>query len=340
MVVQPNAAGIARAVALLQAGEVIGLPTETVYGLAADAANPEAVARIFALKGRPSNHPVIVHVADATAAGRWAARVPAAALQLMQRFWPGPLTLILPRAPGVPLAVTGGQESVGLRCPAHPVAQAVLRAFAQAGGSGGLAAPSANRFGRVSPTLPGHVEHEFGRAVPLVLDGGACAVGIESTIVDLSRGAPVLLRPGGVLVADLEDCLGVPVLAPGQAPVAGAVPRVSGALAAHYAPHTPLRLLALAGLPAALAEAARQAARVAVWAPALVPPDARATVWQVAPADAQAYARGLYATLRELDAAGCDQLLIVRPPEGPAWLGVHDRLARAAVGSGPAVAAQ
>src|SRR5690606_3795458 len=239
------------AAALLKAGELVAFPTETVYGLGADATNPAAVARIFAAKGRPSNHPVIVHVRDKDDAARWAAALPRAAHVLMDRFWPGPLTLILARAAGVPDAVTGGQDTVGLRCPDHPVAQALLQAFADAGGSGALAAPSANRFGRISPTTAQHVASEFGDQVPLVLDAGACQVGIESTILDLSRGRPVLLRPGHVGAAELQDALGETVWLPdGRAavqemtaqdraadpgvPSDTRTPRVSGALAAHY----------------------------------------------------------------------------------------------------------
>ncbi len=194
MVRSPDAVALAEAAATLRAGGLVGLPTETVYGLAADATNPTAVAKIFAAKGRPSDHPLIVHVADAGGVGHFAASVPGFAQRLMAAFWPGPLTLILPRRPEVAAAAAGGQDSVGLRCPAHPVAQALLRACAEMGVPG-LAAPSANLFGRVSPTTAAHVLGEFGSDL-LVLDGGPCRVGIESTIVDCSRGVPVLLRPG------------------------------------------------------------------------------------------------------------------------------------------------
>lgn len=336
----PTPQALAQAVELLLAGEVVGLPTETVYGLAGDAANAAAVARIFALKGRPLNHPVIVHVADAEAAARWVQQVTPAMQKLMARYWPGPLTLIMPRALQVSDAITGGQATVGLRCPSHPVALSLLQAFAQAGGSGAVAAPSANRFGRVSPTRASHVVDEFGSAVPLVLDGGPCEVGIESTILDLSRETPVLLRPGAILPDELAACLGTVVLDPAQVVVGQPTPqeptpRVSGALAAHYAPLTPLQLVPAQELAAVLRQAQAQGERLAVWAPAEAQLPAVA-VRRDAPADAVEYARALYAVLRELDAAQCQRILIQQPPQGAAWHGIHDRLGRAAVGSGPA----
>ena len=338
-----------QAAAILKAGELVAFPTETVYGLGADAANPAAVARIFAAKGRPSNHPVIVHVRGKADAARWALELPEAAHVLMDRFWPGPLTLILSRAAGVPDAVTGGQDTVGLRCPDHPVAQALLQAFADAGGSGALAAPSANRFGRISPTTAQHVASEFGDRVPLVLDAGACQVGIESTILDLSRGRPVLLRPGHVGAAELQDALGQTVWLPdGRAavPDTGAqgrtadpgapsgirTPRVSGALAAHYAPRTPMTLVA----PDELAEQVQSAlgrGRIGVWSRDMpvAHPD---VLWRAAPADARAFARALYATLRELDAAGLVHIFVQAPPQEADWAAVSDRLGRAVTGSG------
>lgn len=339
-----------RAAELLKAGELVAFPTETVYGLGADAANPDAVARIFAAKGRPSNHPVIVHVRSKADAARWVADVPHAAHVLMDRFWPGPLTLILPRAAGVPDAVTGGQDTVGIRCPGHPVAQALLQAFIDAGGSGALAAPSANRFGRISPTTAQHVASEFGEQVPLVLDGGACQVGIESTILDLSRGRPVLLRPGHVGAAELQDVLGETVWLPdGRAAVqppgnqvdssggghatAPETPRVSGALAAHYAPRTPMSL-AGARLLADLVQAALQkGGRVGVWS-CDMPPAHPNMLWRAAPDDAATFAHALYATLREFDAAGLDHIFVQEPPQGADWAAVSDRLGRAVTGSG------
>ncbi|MBS0394634.1 MAG: threonylcarbamoyl-AMP synthase, partial [Proteobacteria bacterium] len=231
---------IDRAVALLRAGELVAFPTETVYGLGADARNAAAIAKIYALKRRPAGHPLIVHLADAAQLPLWAAQVPAAAARLAARFWPGPLTLILPRAAGVADALTGGQDSVGLRVPAHPLAQALLRGF-----GGGVAAPSANRYGRVSPTHAAHVREEFGAEAPFILDGGECRVGLESTIVSLV-GEPLLLRPGGVALAELEDTIG-----PLRRAAAGEGPRAPGTTAAHYAPATRLALVAPPQLPAA-----------------------------------------------------------------------------------------
>lgn len=305
------------AVAALRRGDVIGLPTETVYGLAADAANPAAVARVFALKGRPADHPLIVHLGDVAQLDAWARAVPAAARTLAARFWPGPLTLVLPRAAPVLDAVTGGQDTVALRMPAHPLARAVLAAF-----GGGLAAPSANRFGRISPTRPEHVRAEFGDAVPCILDGGPCAVGIESTIVDLSGSTPRILRPGAITRAMLETALGTPVAEGAR----GDSPRVAGALPAHYAPATPMDLLDSAVLSARRDEAG---ALLLAWS-IEVPGPAGLRL----PADATGYAQGLYAALRELDARGARRLLVERPPDGSQWAGVRDRLQRAAAGSG------
>ncbi len=228
----PQAASIAAAADTLRAGGLLGLPTETVYGLAADAQNPAAVARIFSAKGRPAEHPLIVHVLDAAAAAHFASEIPAFAQALMQAFWPGPLTLILPRRAGVAGAAAGGQDSIGLRCPAHPVALGVLAACAGlAPPMPGLAVPSANRFGRVSPTTAAHVQDEFGPAL-LILDGGPCAVGIESTIVDCTRGQPVLLRPGAITPAELAAVCGQAVMQPQDlADSTRAAPRASGTLA-------------------------------------------------------------------------------------------------------------
>lgn len=309
---------IRAAARLLEAGRLVGMPTETVYGLAADAGNPEAVAAIFAAKGRPSNHPVIVHVARDADLSRWVAEVPLEARQLIEAFWPGPLTLILKRAPQVPAAVTGGQDSVGLRCPSHPVAQALLQAFRQ--GQGGLAAPSANRFGRVSPTTAQHVIDEFGPpgAGPLaaVLDGGQSEVGIESTIVDLTRLdtlGPVLLRPGRISAAQVEAALGLPLALPDQA-----APRVSGSLDAHYAPATPLALVASPDVERLGAALQAKGKRVVTLRCA---------------GDAHAYAHALYANLRALDREGADLILVEQPPQDAAWQGVNDRLRRAAFDS-------
>ena len=261
-------ASITQAAQALQRGDLLGLPTETVYGLAADAGNDAAVGKIFQAKGRPSNHPLIVHVASVQGAQRFASDIPEFAQKLMTAFWPGPLTLILPRQADQAAVAAGGQNSVGLRCPSHPVAQAVLRE-AEALGVMGVAAPSANLFGRVSPTTAAHVASEFGEGL-LILDGGACEVGIESTIVDCTRGEPVLLRPGLLTPEQLEVACGEPVKVPTQ-PEATA-PRASGTLASHYAPNAKVRLLdANAMAQAASTLDARALARIAVWSPTKPP---------------------------------------------------------------------
>ena len=247
---------IAAAVDALRAGEVIGLPTETVYGLAADASNPEAVRRIFAIKGRPANHPVIVHIASAADAASWAREFPPVARALAGSFWPGPLTLVLPRAPSVPLDVTGGQDTVALRVPSHPVAQAVLTAF-----GGGLAAPSANRYGRVSPTTAAHVRADLGDAVRIVLDGGPSEVGLESTIVACLDGRVTILRPGQI------DADAIAAVTGPLTDASPAAPRVPGSVVSHYAPRTPVHVVAPDQLDAALASHVAAGRRVAVMAP-------------------------------------------------------------------------
>ena len=328
-----------RAVQLLQAGELVAFPTETVYGLGADAANAQAVAKIFAAKGRPADHPLIVHLAGSASMERWARDVPANAWELAEAFWPGPLTMILPRATEVPYAVTGGQETIGLRVPAHPLALGLLRAYAQAGGGQrglcGIAAPSANRFGRISPTEASHVHDELGASVALVLDGGPCPVGIESTIIDLSRAgaAPRLLRPGHITPEQIAAVIGTLPEMP-ETHGADKTPRVSGSLAAHYAPRTPMRVVASARLPEFLHELAQQGKHFALLAYgppcALMPAHARRQL----PADPDGYARGFYAALRELD-AGADELIVVEDiPAEATWAAVADRLRRAAFGSG------
>lgn len=312
----------AEAARRLHAGELVAFPTETVYGLGADAANAAAVAKIFALKGRPQSHPLIVHIADPLALALWARHVPAAAEKLAARFWPGPLTMIVSKSPRVPAAVTGGQATVGVRCPSHPLAQEMLREFARIG-SGGVAAPSANRFGHVSPTTAQHVRDEFGSDVD-VLDGGPCEVGLESTIVDLSRGAPVMLRPGAITRRDIEDVLGI---APTERDAAA--PRASGTLAAHYAPRTALVLVPSGALAAETANAPD----AAILARGAKPRGARVAAWISAPMDPAHYAHDLYANLRALDAIGAKRILVEAPPALPAWEAVNDRLRRAAAGA-------
>ena len=318
-----------QAVRLLLAGDIVALPTETVYGLGADASNPAAVAKIFAAKGRPADHPLIVHLPGDDHLARWAREVPDLAYELAEQFWPGPLTLILKKQPAVPGAVTGGQDTVGLRVPGHPLALEVLAAFYAAGGSGGIAAPSANRFGRISPTTAQHVRDDLGDAVSLILDGGSCAVGIESTIVDLSRGEPVILRPGMIGAEALGVVMGH---GPGTArPPAQPAPRVSGDLAAHYAPRTPLRLVGAGALDRNIADSgSRKVAAMSVRRPAALP----AEHWIAAPESAVQYGHDLYASLRRLDAMGAGLLLVEEPPAGVGWLAIHDRLGRAVTGSG------
>ena len=326
----PTDRAIDEAVARLRAGELIGLPTETVYGLAGDASNIHAVAKIFALKGRPATHPVIVHLASIDAVHEWARDVPPDARKLLAAFVPGPLTLILRRSARVSDVVTGGQDTVGLRFPSHPVARRVLDAF-----GGGIAAPSANRFGRISATAAGHVVEEFeGRAagvLELVLDGGPCEVGIESTIVDVSglaSGSRVdgpratLLRPGAITASDLEQVLGYRPAVRGQAS-----PRVSGDLPSHYAPQTPTRRVGAARL---IVEAMTSiASRVAVLARTIERPPDFPGIWRDVPADAAGYGRALYAELRVLDASQVDLILVESPPDQAEWQAINDRLRRA-----------
>jgi len=320
----PASIDVERAAALLAAGAVVAFPTETVYGLGADAANVAAVRKVFALKGRPPDHPLIVHLRSATQLPQWAAEVPRDAHVLVDAFWPGPLTLILRKAPGVPLETTGGQSSVGLRCPSHPLAQALLSAFA-ARGSGAIAAPSANRFGRVSATTAAHVREEFGDSVP-VLDGGEATLGLESTILDLSRGVPVLLRPGAITREDIARVLGAP---PRDRDAQS--PRASGTLASHYAPVTPVTLLQADDIGPAVAAASARGERLAVLA-RTAPPVSGCLAWHTAPREAGAYAHQLYAALRALDANRADRIVVERVPDGQAWEAVSDRLARAAAG--------
>ena len=319
-------AAIAAAADALAAGQLVGLPTETVYGLAADAGSDAAVRGIFAAKGRPADHPLIVHVASAEAVETVATEVPAFARKLIDAFWPGPLTLILPRRPGVADAAAGGHPTIGLRCPAHPVAQALLAACA-ARGVHGLAAPSANRFGRVSPTTAAHVAAEFGDEL-LVLDGGACAVGIESTIIDCTRGAPVLLRPGQLARADIERVAGKRLLSKEE--LSAPDPQAPGTLSAHYAPRAKLRLMGARELRTALELLGAEGRHIAVWSRAPLRPTSRAIVLRRMPDDAAAAAQQLFAVLRGFDDAGARLIWVETPPDDPAWDGVRDRLQRAA----------
>ena len=313
---------VEQAARLLADGELVAFPTETVYGLGARADDDAAVARVFAAKGRPPDHPLIVHVRDAAAAGLFSAAPGPMAERLMARFWPGPLTVIVPRAPGVATAAAGGHPTIGLRCPSHPVAVALLRA-ASALGVPGVAAPSANRFGRVSPTTASHVAAEFDASLA-VLDGGACPVGIESTIVDCSRGRPVLLRPGTLPSRDIEAALGEPLQSRDDD-----APQAPGTLAAHYAPNARVRLMAAPMLHDALALLGGNAQGVAVYS-RTVRPAGRTITHRTMPDNARAAAFELFAVLRELDALGAKLIWVEQPPDTPDWDGVRDRLQRAA----------
>ncbi len=319
----PTPGALQRAVEVLRRGGLLGLPTETVYGLAADAENELAVRRIFAVKGRPSTHPLIVHLGHSDAVKEWVAALPGEAQSLAAAFWPGPLTLVLPRSTRASDAVTGGQGTVAIRVPAHPVAQAVLRAF-----GGGLAAPSANRFGRVSPTRAEHVVADLGSEVDLVLDGGPASVGVESTIVDLSGPVPTLLRPGGVTREALEQVLGRPL----PRHTTGDV-RAPGMLPSHYAPRAGLVLSSRGEAGRMASQLLRAGRRVAVCGPedVAVPPGA---VHLRAPEDVPGLARALYEVLRAVDAAGVDVAVVVTPDEAGLGLAVLDRLRRAAAPRG------
>ena len=349
---------IAESALLIRAGGIVGLPTETVYGLAADADSAQAVAKIFAAKGRPADHPLIVHVADAGGVAHFADHVPEFAIQLIAAFWPGPLTLILPRREGVAQAAAGGQDSIGLRCPSHPVAQALLKALREGSmhqsshGSGhstasgaasgarpvwGLAAPSANQFGRVSPTTAAHVQGEFGADL-LILDGGPCDVGIESTIVDCTRGVPVLLRPGAITPAQLQAACGQTVLLKEELPVnMEQGPRASGTLESHYAPKAKLRLMEARALQAALdmlgadMDAKGGALPViATYSRVILRCASSKVLRRRMPDDAAATAQQLFAVLRDFDDQGVKLIWVENPPDTPEWQGVMDRLARAA----------
>lgn len=308
------------AVEILCAGGLVGFPTETVYGLGADAENAAAVQQIFTVKGRPLGHPLIVHLGEAAQLAAWAKDVPPLAWRLAERFWPGPLTLILQRQSRIPDLVTGGLETVGLRVPSHPTARALLRAF-----GGGIAAPSANRFGRVSPTTAEDVREELGEGVQYILTGEPCAVGLESTIVDLSSAEPAILRPGGITREALEEVLEQPV----PVRIGGSV-RSPGQLASHYAPRARVLLTPLTSLAAQATALHAEGLRVAVLTSPACPaicPEATAFALPDAPEEV---ARVLYAILREIDRQGFDAVLVSLPPEKGLGLAIADRLRRAA----------
>ena len=316
-------AALQRAAAELAAGALVAFPTETVYGLGARADDDAAVAQIFAAKGRPADHPLIVHVRDVAAAQAFAREWPASAQKLADAFWPGPLTVIVPRRDGIGGASAAGQDSIGLRCPSHPAARALLDAAA-ALGVAGVSGPSANRFGRISPTTTAHVFEEFGDAMTIV-DGGECDAGIESAIVDCSRGAPALLRPGVLTRDQIEAALGQPLRAAGRD-----APRASGTLEAHYAPRAKLRLMPADQLRVALGVLAKSSVNpVAVYCRTITP-DRSVRASRAMPDDPVAAAHELFAALRELDSTGASLIWVETPPDAPAWDGVRDRLQRAA----------
>ena len=346
---------VEQAVRRLQQGGLVAIPTETVYGLAADASNEQAVQNIFSAKGRPADHPLIVHLAapsmlDTFLVNRsddwfkvitpWVRDLPEDAIRLVEAFWPGPLTLVFKKDKHVLSAVTGGQDTIALRSPDHPVAQALLQAF-----GGGLAAPSANRFGKVSPTRAADVSAEFrDQADLLILDGGDCAVGIESTIVDLSSGVPVLLRPGAITPEQIAQQTGVRVLQAGaRADSDQITPRVSGSLKAHYAPNTPLRLYAAGAALDCIAQYPDTKSQIAlvVWESEQIrdPQILGAShIQQVTiPEQSDLFASRLYRLLRDLDDHTWDLIVMPEPPIGQEWDGVRDRLQRACFGSGPPV---
>jgi L-threonylcarbamoyladenylate synthase len=325
-IVAADGHGISEAAASLRAGELVGMPTETVYGLAADATRGSAVARIFAAKGRPPDHPLIVHIATADIAKTWASDWPDVAQKLAAAFWPGPMTLIVERAAHVLNAVTGGQDTVGLRVPSHPAAQALLREF-----QGALAAPSANKFGRVSPTTAQHVAAEFDDVGLLVLDGGACEVGVESTIIDVSAQTVRILRPGRIRTSEIERVVGQRIPDVDNQALA---PRVSGSLDAHYAPAKKTLMLESEALNIFLAASRDAGKRVG-----LIHHSQRFASQHVtqrialAGSDSARFEHEMYAVLRALDASDVDLIVIEAPPQSDDWAAVNDRLHRATFAS-------
>lgn len=315
-------ATVEQAAKRIRAGDLVAFPTETVYGLGADASNDAAVAKIFAAKGRPADHPLIVHIASAAQVSDYASSVPPFAQALIQAFWPGPLTVILPRKPGVATAAAGGQNSIGLRCPAHPLALEFLKLC-----NTGVAGPSANKFGRVSPTTARHVAQEFGDSL-IVLDGGPCKVGIESSIVDCTRSQPVLLRPGVLTREQLSAACGQPVLSADEQP--DAAPRAPGTLESHYAPNAKVRLMQAGAIQTALDLLGADAAHIAVYARSIVRIQSAKVLYRRMPDDALATAEQMFAVLRDFDAQGVKLIWIEPVPGAADWDGVRDRLARAA----------
>jgi L-threonylcarbamoyladenylate synthase len=322
-VVRASQAEIEAAVDALRDGELVAFPTETVYGLGANASNPAAVRKVFELKGRPPSHPVIVHIDQQKYLKRWVRDLTPVAEKLADAFWPGPLTLVLPRAEGVHDVVTGGQDSIAMRIPSHPMARQLLDAF-----GGGIAAPSANRFGRLSATRAEHVQDEFGDAVKVVLDGGECQVGLESTIVSCLDGAVRLLRPGSVTLGQLRAVAGEVLIGADRSS-----PRVPGSTVAHYAPNTPLTLVPGGELDALADSLSEGGQRIAVLAQRLPLKTYQYVTWVNAGKRAEAYGHDLYSSLRTLDKAGCVRILVQEVPSDERWDAVRDRLTRASAGA-------
>ncbi len=320
--ISANPANIQLAAKLLRQGKLVAIPTETVYGLGADAKNPDAINRIFAAKGRPADHPLIVHISDKSALEDWAIDIPESAWKLAEHFWPGPLTIVLKKQPDVPMEVTGGQNTVALRVPNHPVALSVLRAF-----GGGIAAPSANRFCRISPTQASHVEEELGDKVDMILDGGVCQVGLESTIVDLSGAKPRLLRPGQINKAEIEAALQIPL----ELPIDKEKIHAPGAMEVHYAPDAHTLLCSIEQIKEILEGQVYQGnykfgvltfkkeLQTSVDTQIITMSD-----------DSKSYGHDLYNALRQLDNASVDIILVEYPPQTEDWAAVNDRLKKAA----------
>lgn len=321
--IRASQAELEAAVDALRDGELVAFPTETVYGLGANASNPAAVRKVFELKGRPASHPLIVHIDQRKYLKRWVREVTPAAEKLAEAFWPGPLTLVLPRAEGVHDVVTGGQDTIAIRIPSHPMARQLLDAF-----GGGIAAPSANRYGRISATRAEHVADEFGEAVKVILDGGECQVGLESTIVSCSGDEVRLLRPGGITLGQLRNVVGEVAVGPNSA-----APRVPGSTAAHYSPVTPVAIVPGGELDALAASLSEGGQRIAVLAQRLPLKTYETVTWINAGKRAEAFGHDLYANLRTLDKAGCTRILVQEVPGDERWDAVRDRIARAAAGS-------
>ncbi|MEQ1635163.1 MAG: L-threonylcarbamoyladenylate synthase [Methylococcales bacterium] len=319
-----DAATIQEAVVLLQAGRLVAFPTETVYGLGADASNPQAVRRIFIAKGRPTEHPLIVHIANISQLSHWATSIPEQALKLATQFWPGPLAIILNKQPNVPLEVTGGQQTIALRIPNHPVALQLLQAF-----GGGVAAPSANRFCRISPTQAIHVAEELGNAVDMILDGGECAVGVESTIVDLSSDRPRLLRPGHISRLQIEAVLNTELLLPATLEAPESTVRAPGMLDIHYAPLTPAIRCHSEQLPAVIKKLNTTHNKIGLLAYHTTVPENQVTQVIHLPNQADTYAQGLYTALRTLDQLQLELIVVEQPPDSEVWRAVNDRLNKA-----------